>query len=542
MRLPDPEHSRIVLIGTSSYTDTRLPDLPAVGKGIEDLKAVLTDSVHGLIPENHCDVLEDEGDIRLIGGQLRRAAAQAEDLLLVYFAGHGLTAGRRHELYLALRHTEWEAPEFNALEYDKLRSAVLNSPAATKVIILDCCFSGRAFTDTMADPATELIGQVDVDGSYVLVSAHRGQVALILPGEDHTAFTGRLLRLFHEGVPGGPQLLTIDDMYQKLRAQMRAEGLPLPHKRGTDNANLLALARNRAFAATAVTGATADRTASNQEALAAPRRVRSSRRLLRRLAFATAVVSAAAIVIVTLERTPHPEPATNKGSGSSASSSTGHTGHRTATPSTTRLITASLPVIVCPTSLGAGDRPAVSLPRSRSVAVPQALAAELSVYTDNQGIMELLAPKGWSCTAFYGADGSGGVTVHPRGEGSSPAAAISGSESSACSGCTLGVACGLFPSATKAWRSAFFGQPCPARPPTAETRVSVAAGIVAFEDPPGVKGDGQPSGGKYPANGVMTYHPSAPDGSWQETCTLPNSDKDVCTEVLNSFVSWYGQR
>jgi len=126
VRLPDPEHSRIVLIGTSSYTDTRLPDLPAVGKGIEDLKAVLTDSVHGLIPENHCDVLEDEGDIRLIGGQLRRAAAQAEDLLLVYFAGHGLTAGRRHELYLALRHTEWEAPEFNALEYDKLRSAVLN--------------------------------------------------------------------------------------------------------------------------------------------------------------------------------------------------------------------------------------------------------------------------------------------------------------------------------------------------------------------------------------------------------------------------------
>ena len=77
------------------------------------------------------------------------------------------------------------------------------------------------------------------------------QVSLILPGEDYTAFTGRLLRLFHDGVPGGPELLTIDDIYQQLRATMKAEGLPQPHKRGTDNANLLAVARNRAFAATA---------------------------------------------------------------------------------------------------------------------------------------------------------------------------------------------------------------------------------------------------------------------------------------------------
>ena len=251
MRLPDPERSRVVLIGTSRYEDENLPDLPAVGRGIEDLKAVLTDSIDGLVPEDHCDVLEDEGDIRLIGRRLRRSAGQAEDLLLVYFAGHGLTAGRRHELYLALRHTEWEAPEFNALEYDKLRSAVLSSPATTKVIILDCCFSGRVFGDTMADPATEVIGQVEVDGSYVLASAHRDQVSLILPGEDHTAFTGRLLRLFHEGVPSGPELLTIDDIYQRLRAQMKAEGLPQPHKRGTDSAQLLALARNRACVASA---------------------------------------------------------------------------------------------------------------------------------------------------------------------------------------------------------------------------------------------------------------------------------------------------
>ena len=47
--------------------------------------------------------------------RLRQAARQAEDLLLVYYAGHGLTAGRRHELYLALRDTDALVTRWNEL-------------------------------------------------------------------------------------------------------------------------------------------------------------------------------------------------------------------------------------------------------------------------------------------------------------------------------------------------------------------------------------------------------------------------------------------
>jgi SpoVK/Ycf46/Vps4 family AAA+-type ATPase len=247
MRLPDPQRSRVVLIGTSKYEDEKLPDLPAVGRNITDFAAALTDSVHGLVLEDHCTVLADEGDIRLIGRRLRQAARQAEDLLLVYYAGHGLIGGRRHELYLGLPDSEWVGPEFNSLDYDKLRSAVLDSPATTKVIVLDSCFSGRVVGDTMADPAFEVLGQIEVDGTYVLASAQRNEVALAIPGEDHTAFTGRLLKLLQDGVAGGPEFLTIDYLYRQLLARMKADGLPRPHKRGTDSAGLLALGRNRAY-------------------------------------------------------------------------------------------------------------------------------------------------------------------------------------------------------------------------------------------------------------------------------------------------------
>ncbi len=250
-------------------------------------------------------------------------------------------------------------------------------------------------------------------------------------------------------------------------------------------------------------------------------------RALLAIAAATAVGAVVAVAIVTTG-------SFHQHSGASAASSPA-----AARSATAGLVTASVPVASCPTSLGI-DRPAVPLPRSRPVAVPKALAAGLTVYADNQGVMEVLGPKGWSCTAAIGADGSGGVTVYPPAAGPSSPVAIIGSETSACVGCTISQACPLFPSAAKAYSSQF-GQACPARP-DAETVTPIATGIVAFQDPPGVKGDGQPSGGQYPANGVMTYHPSAPDGSWQETCTLPASKKNICTTALNTFVSWYGQR
>jgi hypothetical protein len=242
--------------------------------------------------------------------------------------------------------------------------------------------------------------------------------------------------------------------------------------------------------------------------------------------------------------------AAHTGSASRAASTAGH--GTAAQAITAGSVIASLPVVSCPTSLGVVSPP-VSLPASRPVAVPRALATRLAIYADDQGIMELVGPKGWRCTASFGADGSGGIVAYPSGEKvpqrwagawplarTSADAAIAGLESSACYSCTLAQACRLFVAAAQAWRSAF-GTACPARP-AAETVVSIGAGIVAFEDPPGVRGDGLPSGGRYPANGVLTYHPRSEDGSWLETCTLPGGDKDYCTAARNTFVAWYAKR
>ena len=83
------------------------------------------------------------------------------------------------------------------------------------------------------------------------------------------------------------------------------------------------------------------------------------------------------------------------------------------------------------------------------------------------------------------------------------------------------------------------GHGCSA-PPSAETVSQISSNVVGFEDPPGVKGGGNPSGGPYPANGVVTYSAATQPGTYVGNCTLPQSQHDVCTAVLNYFASLYG--
>jgi hypothetical protein len=108
------------------------------------LRSTLTDPKHGILPLGHCVLAPEDAAIQEVGRRLRTAADDAEDMLLVYYAGHGLLSRRRHELHLALTDTPANEPGFGGIPFDVVRDTCIDSPAACKVVILDCCFSGRA--------------------------------------------------------------------------------------------------------------------------------------------------------------------------------------------------------------------------------------------------------------------------------------------------------------------------------------------------------------------------------------------------------------
>jgi hypothetical protein len=241
MRIPQPDQSRVVLLGVGSYMHPGLPAVRAVGRNIEDLRTALCDPQTGVFTLENCTSLIDPSSGYEIGPPLLRAAREAGDVLFVYYVGHGLV-GPSGELYLATKQTDPDALSFSALSYASIREALRDSPARIRVVVLDCCFSGRAIGQ-LADPGSVILGQLAVDGTYVLTATASNTPALAPDGAPHTAFTGTLLDILSGPARDSTGPLTLGEIYRQLRRIMVARGLPVPQQRGTDTADLLVLSR-----------------------------------------------------------------------------------------------------------------------------------------------------------------------------------------------------------------------------------------------------------------------------------------------------------
>jgi Caspase domain len=134
--LPDRPRSRAILIGTSTYQDQRLTELPSVADNLADLYATLTAPDNGAFSPEHCTLIENPTDDRRVLRKLADVAAEAADVLLVYYAGHGVIGSRQHELYFGLATTDLDRPQYSALSWAWMRDELLESRATTKGIDL----------------------------------------------------------------------------------------------------------------------------------------------------------------------------------------------------------------------------------------------------------------------------------------------------------------------------------------------------------------------------------------------------------------------
>jgi hypothetical protein len=237
-RFPDSARSRALLIGASHFTaaGTDLPGIPAVRANLMDLRRVLASRDTGVLRPERCRVLADPTSADEVGAALSATVSAATDLLLVYYAGHGLVDDRGR-LHLALTHTQPHRARWTALPLELLREEIATSAAATRVLVLDCCFSGRAI-ETMADTHGMISGQLDVAGTYTLTSTTANAPSHAPAGERHTAFTGALLRALDQADP-----LTLDEIYIAVDRDLAARNLPRPQRRAVNAAGDLALSR-----------------------------------------------------------------------------------------------------------------------------------------------------------------------------------------------------------------------------------------------------------------------------------------------------------
>lgn len=125
----------------------------------------MTAPATGVLPPEHCVTVADPATGTEAGSALARVAQEATDPLLIYYGGHGLVDDRGR-LHLALPGTEATHPRWSALPFETLREELADSPAAIRVLILDCCFYGRAI-EAMTGAHGAVSGQIDIAGTYM---------------------------------------------------------------------------------------------------------------------------------------------------------------------------------------------------------------------------------------------------------------------------------------------------------------------------------------------------------------------------------------
>ncbi|MFB6814648.1 caspase family protein [Streptomyces sp. NPDC056347] len=238
-RFPARATSRAVLIGTGTFHDPELPDIPAVQANLDALRRTLTHPVHGVFAPEHCVVVADPKDQATVGAALSQAVRECEDLLLVYYCGHGLLdeAGLLH---FALTGTDNQNVSWSAIQLDLVKRMVGGARAKARVLVLDCCFAGKAIS-AMAGPRGLALGQLNLTGTYTLTSTTATAPSHAPPGAAHTAFTGSMLQALT--VPGP---LTLDEVHRHVDKELDGLGLPRPQRRSVGAVGELSLVRGPA--------------------------------------------------------------------------------------------------------------------------------------------------------------------------------------------------------------------------------------------------------------------------------------------------------
>lgn len=228
-RIPARESSGAVLVGVGTYRS--LPQLPCALAGVADIAAELG-RPGGLFAPESVRVVADPESVTEVLDRVAAAAERCPDTLLFYFAGHGMRDSDG-QLCLALPWSLDKKSEAGrtALPVERVMAAMNGAKTGNRIVILDCRYSGRA----MRAPSAYKM--------HLLTASGENEKTRTLEEQRNTPFTGAVLDLLRNGVPGAGPWLTLGDVYRWIGG---AADDPTPHQRTVDSSAAIALGPNRA--------------------------------------------------------------------------------------------------------------------------------------------------------------------------------------------------------------------------------------------------------------------------------------------------------
>jgi uncharacterized caspase-like protein len=229
------------VVGVGEYDSRAIPRLRFAARDAEAMYTYLT--TQGGYPKDNVVLLTDTtaqkptllNIKRALGDFLARRAGR-DDMVLIYFAGHGApevdAAGAEGDglsKYLIPRDADPDSLYTSALPMDEIQRIFARVQAERIVMLLDTCYSGTAGGRTFARASTRATGINDqfLDrltrsrGRVIITASGPNEVALELAELGHGVFTHFVL----EGLRGKADrnrdgIVTVSELYEYVEDQV----------------------------------------------------------------------------------------------------------------------------------------------------------------------------------------------------------------------------------------------------------------------------------------------------------------------------------
>ena len=243
------DFKKAVLIGSSTFPNSRgaLRPLRCPAADVEAMRGALADEercwfnpIHILLDASHNDVLVRINEV------LRDA--DKEDLVLVYYSGHGLldTLGKLH---LATADTDETLLPATSVPLSAIRDCLLHSRCQRFVLVLDCCYAGaagRQFAGKVKERLDEFSGDLPGGvGEFVLTASTAVEAAEQKENDRLSVFTKHFVNGIRSGAADtdGDGLIRLEELYEFVRGGVLAESHQEPQRWALGSAGSFILAR-----------------------------------------------------------------------------------------------------------------------------------------------------------------------------------------------------------------------------------------------------------------------------------------------------------
>ena len=216
----DPRKSKILLIGASRFPeDPDLKDLEGVIGNIERLKKVLTDKrILGFLEENIVELIDPQKST--FEKELNKIGKHATDTIIVYYSGHGIREDE--QLYLTCVDSVMEDIYVTGVSIKRVKKLIKKSKAKKRILILDCCHSGKAINvDMGGSEEANYYEFEEMEGTLTLASSPANRISVAKEGHELTEFTKEFVGILEEGLPTGKPTLSIPEIADKIKATFR---------------------------------------------------------------------------------------------------------------------------------------------------------------------------------------------------------------------------------------------------------------------------------------------------------------------------------